>query len=209
MYERFTDRARKAVQVAHTNAVNAGLPAVDSDCLLVGLLMDDGASIAMLALKAAGIQSHALLAQIRESWGKLFESIPCSRLPLDGDVKKIIEASMMAARDLGHSYVGTEHLAIGVLKVEQCAAAKRLLSAGLTLDKLVAAINTGMPSFDGQRGPGDLARIAKSEYAGLITQDCDGKWVLRAPGAGYLYVEDLAELVAELTAKNAQQELHA
>lgn len=106
----------------------------------------------------------------------------------------------MAARDLNHSYVGTEHLLIGVLKVEQCAAAKRLLAAGLTLDKLVAAINPVIPSFDGLSGITDLAEVNKSLSASLITQDRNGKWVMRVPGEGYLYVEDLTAIVAELTA---------
>jgi len=131
MYEKFTDRARKVMRLANEEARSKNHESIGSKDVLVGL-MKEGGGVAANVLKYLDVD----LSQIRPEVEKLGRSEPNTttcELPQSAETKQIVEYSMEEARHLNHNYVGTEHLLLGLLRVEGGAAAHALVGLGLRL----------------------------------------------------------------------------
>ena len=139
MYERFTDRARKVLQLANQEAQHFGHEFVGTEHILLGLVME-GSGVAANVLKNLDIA----LRKIRQEIEKIIQSGPdrttTGRRPQTPRAKKVIEYAIEAARNLGHNYVGTEHLLLGLLREEEAAAAQILMNLGLRLDAVRAEV---------------------------------------------------------------------
>jgi ATP-dependent Clp protease ATP-binding subunit ClpC len=135
MYERFTDRARKVMQLANQEAQRLRREYIDSADILVGL-MAEGAGVAAVVLKSFGLN----LTKIRREVAKIVQSGPdmatVGKLPQTPRAKKVIEYAMEEARNLNHNYVGTEHLLLGVLREEEGDAAQVLMNLGMKLEEM-------------------------------------------------------------------------
>src|SRR5579862_1212442 len=109
MYERFTDRARKVMQLANYDAQRFNHGFIDTEQILVGL-MKEGDGVDGKVLKMLGVD----LQQIRREIEKIVppgpESVPMGKLPLTSRAKYVIENALKEAAGLNHLYVGTEHL---------------------------------------------------------------------------------------------------
>ncbi|MDD3468553.1 MAG: ATP-dependent Clp protease ATP-binding subunit [Thermoguttaceae bacterium] len=135
MYERFTDRARKVMQLANQEAQRFNHEYVGTEHILLGLIKEGG-GVAANVLKNLDVD----LRKIRIEVEKLVQSGPdmvtMGRLPQTPRAKKVIEYSMEEARNLNHNYVGTEHILLGLLREQEGVAAQVLMNLGLKLDEV-------------------------------------------------------------------------
>ncbi len=158
----FTQRAQTSLRLAQEASVQLGHGYVGSEHLLFGLLKE-GQGIASKVLKQAGLQEEALQTSIARLVGV---GAPGS-LPSQGltpRCKKIIELAMTEAQRLGHHYVGTEHLLMGLLRESDGVAARLLTGSGLDLRKLYNDVTAAL----GGSGPSNPPRSGRlrSEYGG-------------------------------------------
>lgn len=132
MYERFTDRARKVMQLACQEAQHFNQEYMGTEHLLLGLVKE-GSGVAANVLKSLNID----LCKIRPEVEKIIQSGPgkvtMSRLPQTPRVKKAIEYAIEEARTLNHNYVGTEHLLLGLLREGENVGTQVLMNLGLKL----------------------------------------------------------------------------
>src|SRR5438094_1908951 len=133
MYERFTDRARKVMQLANQEAQRLNHEYIGTEHILLGLVKE-GSGVAANVLKNLDID----LRKIRLEVEKLVQSSPevgtPGKLPQTPRAKKVIEYSIEEARNLNHNYVGTEHLLLGLLREQEGVAAQVLINLGLKLE---------------------------------------------------------------------------
>ncbi len=133
MYERFTDRARKVMQLACQEAHRLNHEYIGTEHILLGLIKE-GAGIAAKVLNNLGID----LRRIRQEVEKIVQSGPdmvtMGKLPQTPQAKKVIEYSIEEARNLNHPYIGTQHLMLGLLREQEGVAAQVLLNLGLKLE---------------------------------------------------------------------------
>jgi ATP-dependent Clp protease ATP-binding subunit ClpC len=135
MYERFTDRARKVMQLANQEAQRFNHEYIGTEHVLLGLIKE-GSGVAANVLKNLDID----LRKIRLEVEKLVQSGPdmvtMGKLPQTPRAKKVIEYSMEEARNLNHNYVGTEHILLGLLREQEGVAAQVLMNLGLKLEEV-------------------------------------------------------------------------
>jgi ATP-dependent Clp protease ATP-binding subunit ClpC len=134
MYERFTDRARKVMQLANQEAQRFNHDYVGTEHILLGLVKE-GSGVAANVLKNLDID----LRKIRSEVEKIVqpgsgEMVSMGKLPHTPRAKKVIEYSIEEARNLNHNYVGTEHLLLGLLREQEGVAAQVLMNLGLKLE---------------------------------------------------------------------------
>jgi ATP-dependent Clp protease ATP-binding subunit ClpC len=133
MYERFTDRARKVMQLANQEAQRFNHEYIGTEHILLGLVKE-GSGVAANVLKNLDVD----LRKIRLEVEKLVQSGPdmvtMGKLPQTPRAKKVIEYAVEEARNLNHNYVGTEHLLLGLLREEEGVAAQVLRNLGLKLE---------------------------------------------------------------------------
>jgi len=133
MYERFTDRARKAMQLAVQETIRFNHEYIGTEHILLGLIKE-GCGTAVDVLK----NLHVDLWKIRPEVEKHVLSGPgmatTGKVPQTPRAKKVIEYSMEEARNLNHSYVGTEHILLGLVREQEGVAAQVLFNLGLKLD---------------------------------------------------------------------------
>jgi ATP-dependent Clp protease ATP-binding subunit ClpC len=133
MYERFTDRARKVMQLANQEAQRFNHEYIGTEHILLGLVKE-GSGVAANVLKNLDVD----LRKIRLEVEKLVQSGPdmvtMGKLPQTPRAKKVIEYSMEEARNLNHNYVGTEHILLGLLREQEGVAAQVLMNLSLKLE---------------------------------------------------------------------------
>ena len=166
MYERFTDRARKVMQLANQEAQRFNHEYIGTEHVLLGLIKE-GSGVAANVLKNLDVD----LRKIRLEVEKLVQSGPdmvtMGRLPQTPRAKKVIEYSMEEARNLNHNYVGTEHILLGLLREEEGVAAQVLMNLGLKLEDVrEEVLNLLGPGLEENEGGGRGGRSSESSEAG-------------------------------------------
>ena len=160
MYERFTDRARKVMQLANQEAQRFNHEYIGTEHILLGLIKE-GTGVAANVLKNLDVD----LRKIRLEVEKLVQSGPdmvtMGKLPQTPRAKKVIEYSMEEARNLGHNYVGTEHILLGLLREQEGVAAQVLMNLGLKLEEVreevLNLLGHGMEGPEGAERAGGIA----------------------------------------------------
>ncbi|MDR3233926.1 MAG: ATP-dependent Clp protease ATP-binding subunit [Planctomycetaceae bacterium] len=132
-YERFTDRARKVMQLANQEAQRFNHEYVGTEHLLLGLIKE-GSGVAANVLKNLDIDLRKIRHEVEKVVKSGPDTITMGRLPQTPRAKKVLEYSMEEARNLNHNYVGTEHLLLGLLREQDGVAAQVLMNLGLKLD---------------------------------------------------------------------------
>ncbi len=139
MYERFTDRARKIMQLANQEAQRFNHEYIGTEHILLGLVKE-GSGVAAHVLKNLGID----LARVRGEVEKIVRSGPdmatMGKLPQTPRAKKVIEFSIEESRNINHNYVGTEHLLLGLVREEEGVASQVLMDLGLKLEDVRAEV---------------------------------------------------------------------
>ena len=132
-YERFTDRARKVMQLANQEAQRFNHEYIGTEHLLLGLIKE-GSGVAANVLKNLDVDLKKIRLEVEKMVRSGPDLVTMGRLPQTPRAKKVIEYSMEEARNLNHNYVGTEHLLLGLLREQEGVAAQVLLNLGLKLD---------------------------------------------------------------------------
>ena len=155
MYERFTDRARKVMQLANQEAQRFNHEYIGTEHILLGLVKE-GSGVAANVLKNLDVD----LRKIRLEVEKLVQSGPdmvtMGKLPQTPRAKKVIEYAIEEARNLNHNYVGTEHLLLGLLREQEGVAAQVLMNLGLKLEEVreevLNLLGHGLEGGESERG---------------------------------------------------------
>ncbi len=172
MFERFTDRARQTVVVAQEEARRLGHDYIGTEHLLLGLLGEpDG--VAAKALNQLGISLEATRARVESIIGR-GSGEPTGQIPFTPRAKKVLELSLREALQLGHNYIGTEHVLLGLVREGEGVAAQVLVQQGAGLAQIrkrVLALLSGQePSaaHASRRTPGaeEAMRAAEQLAAG-------------------------------------------
>src|SRR5208337_1282465 len=125
MYERFTDRARKVMQLANQEAQRFNHEYIGTEHILLGLVKE-GSGVAADVLKNLDVDLRRIRLEVEKLLQSGPDKVPLSRLPQTPRAKKVVEYAMDEARNLGHNYVGTEHVLLGLLRDDMGVAAQVL-----------------------------------------------------------------------------------
>ncbi len=181
MYERFTDRARKVMQLANQEAQRFNHEYIGTEHVLLGLVKE-GSGVAANVLKNLDIDLRKIRLEVEKivQHGPGGEQVVMGRLPHTPRAKKVIEYSVEEARNLSHNYVGTEHLLLGLLREQEGVAAQVLMNLGLKLEdvreEVLNLLGHNMPNEsesggggggEGRGGTGERAGRNKSKTPAL------------------------------------------
>jgi ATP-dependent Clp protease ATP-binding subunit ClpC len=135
MYERFTDRARKVMQLANQEAQRFNHEYIGTEHILLGLVKE-GSGVAANVLKNLDVDLRRIRMEVERLVQSGPEMVTMGKLPHTPRAKKVIEFSMEEARNLNHNYVGTEHILLGLLREQEGVAAQVLVNLGLKLEEV-------------------------------------------------------------------------
>jgi hypothetical protein len=134
MFERFTDRARRVVVLAQEEARMLNHDYVGTEHVLLALIRE-GEGVAAKALASLGISLEAVRQQVEEIIGRGPQA-PSGQIPFTPRVKKVLELSLREAHQLGHNYIGTEHILLGLIREGEGVAAQVLVRLGADLNRV-------------------------------------------------------------------------
>src|SRR5271157_3236008 len=135
MYERFTDRARKVMQLANQEAQRFNHEYVGTEHVLLGLIKE-GSGVAANVLRNLDVDLRKIRNEVEKIVQAGPEMVTMGKLPQTPRAKKVIEYAIEEARNLNHNYVGTEHLLLGLLREQEGVAAQVLMNLNLKLEEV-------------------------------------------------------------------------
>jgi ATP-dependent Clp protease ATP-binding subunit ClpA len=135
MYERFTDRSRRVMALANQSAQRFQNEFIGTEHVLWGIL-NEGSGVGANLLLNLGVDVRKVQADLEEAARSAGGTSSIGRLPQTPQTKKAIEFAIAEARDLNHNYVGTEHLLLGLLRLEDGVAAEVLGRVDVTFDRV-------------------------------------------------------------------------
>ncbi len=135
MFERFTERARRVIILAREEAGRFRHDFVGTEHILLGLIRD-GEGIATAVLQRLGLKLETVKSEVERALAGFPKTLTFGEVPFTPQAKRVLELSIEEARQLGHNYIGTEHLLLGLMKEGQSIAAKILESLGARLDEV-------------------------------------------------------------------------
>jgi len=150
MFERFTEKARRVVIYAQEEARMLNQNYIGTEHLLLGLIREqDG--IAAKALESLNISLEDVHGQVEELIGR-GTYVPNGHIPFTPRAKKVLELSLREALQLGHNYIGTEHVLLGLIREGEGVAAQVLLNLGADLEKVRSAVIQLLSGYNGRTG---------------------------------------------------------
>ena len=156
MFERFTDRARRVIVLAQEEARALQHNYIGTEHLLLGLIRE-GEGIAAKALTAKGVSLDDTRKQVEEMIGK-GTAAPNGHIPFTPHAKQVLELSLREALQLGHSYIGTEHILLGLIREGEGVGTQVLIKMDVDLGELRSTtIDLIRGNSGGEKGKGDLA----------------------------------------------------
>ena len=130
MWQFFTERGKKVIQLAHREALKMGHNVIEPEHILLGLIYEGG-GLAYQALVSMGLNLDEVRTQIEEAMGRSQPTLKAIDLPLSPRVKKALELAMREARNMGINYVGTEHILLGILSDTSSMVSQYFLAMGI------------------------------------------------------------------------------
>ncbi len=180
MFERFTDRARRVVVLAQEEARLLNHNYIGTEHILLGLI-HEGEGVAAKALESLGISLEAVRNQVEEIIGQGGSS-PSGHIPFTPRAKKVLELSRREELQLGHNYIGTEHILLGLIREGEGVAAQVLVKLGADLSRVrqqVIQLLSGYSGSGGDGGPGSgSGEKASATAGGSSAGDASGSLVL-------------------------------
>src|SRR5438034_4257748 len=177
MYERFTDRARKVMQLANQEAQRFNHEYIGTEHILLGLVKE-GSGVAANVLKNLDIDLRKIRLEVEKIVQSGPDMVTMGKLPQTPRAKKVIEYSIEEARNLNHNYVGTEHLLLGLLREQEGVAAQVLMNLGLKLEdvreEVLNLLGHNMESGE-SGGSGGQERTAKQGKSKTPALDSFGR----------------------------------
>ncbi len=152
MFERFTDRARRVVVLAQEEARMLSHNYIGTEHILLGLI-HEGEGVAAKALESLDISLEAVRAQVEEIIGQ-GQQAPSGHIPFTPRAKKVLELSLREALQLGHSYIGTEHILLGLIREGEGVAAQVLQKLGADLNRVRQQVIQLLSGFQGKESAG-------------------------------------------------------
>src|SRR6186713_3270558 len=148
MFERFTDRARRVVVLAQEEARLLNHNYIGTEHILLGLI-HEGEGVAAKALESLGISLEAVRAQVEEIIGHGGQA-PSGHIPFTPRAKKVLELSLREALQLGHNYIGTEHILLGLIREGEGVAAQVLVKLGADLNRVRQQVLQLLSGYQGK-----------------------------------------------------------
>jgi ATP-dependent Clp protease ATP-binding subunit ClpC len=162
MFERFTDRARQVVVLAQEEARMLNHNYIGTEHILLGLI-HEGEGVAAKALESLGISLEAVRQQVEEIIGQ-GQQAPSGHIPFTPRAKKVLELSLREARQLGHNYIGTEHILLGLIREGEGVAAQVLVRLGADLNRVRQQV---IQLLHGYQGKEPVSARARQPQRGL------------------------------------------
>ena len=154
MFERFTDRARRVVVLAQEEARLLNHSYIGTEHILLGLI-HEGEGVAAKAMESLGISLEAVRSQVEEIIGQ-GQQAPSGHIPFTPRAKKVLELSLREALQLGHNYIGTEHILLGLIREGEGVAAQVLVKLGADLSRVRQQVIQLLSGYQGGQGkPGE------------------------------------------------------
>ncbi|WP_392508030.1 ATP-dependent Clp protease ATP-binding subunit [Naumannella halotolerans] len=164
MFERFTDRARRVVVLAQDEARMLNHNYIGTEHILLGLI-HEGEGVAAKALESLGISLEAVREKVEEIIGHGQQS-PTGHIPFTPRAKKVLEYSLREALQLNHTYIGTEHILLGLIREGEGVAAQVLVKLGADLNRVRSQVLQLLSGFQGgkaESGSGPVGAGVGSE----------------------------------------------
>jgi ATP-dependent Clp protease ATP-binding subunit ClpC len=176
LFERFTDRARRVVVLAQEEARLLNHNYIGTEHILLGLI-HEGEGVAAKALESLGISLEAVRAQVEEIIGHGGQA-PSGHIPFTPRAKKVLELSLREALQLGHNYIGTEHILLGLIREGEGVAAQVLVKLGADLSRVRQQVIQLLSGYAGSKETGGAPAgggSAESAPSGSLVLDQFGR----------------------------------
>ncbi|WP_405216250.1 ATP-dependent Clp protease ATP-binding subunit [Agrococcus sp. Ld7] len=171
MFERFTDRARRVVVLAQEEAKLLNHNYIGTEHILLGLI-HEGDGVAAKALEQLGISLDAVRAQVQDMIGTGSQQTS-GHIPFTPRAKKVLELSLREALQLGHNYIGTEHVLLGLIREGEGVAAQVLVKLGADLNRVRQTVNQLLAGYQGKESTtvgGEQAAQADAKGSQILDQ---------------------------------------
>ena len=180
MFERFTDRARRVVVLAQEEARMLNHNYIGTEHILLGLI-HEGEGVAAKALESLSISLDGVREQVQEIIGQ-GQQAPSGHIPFTPRAKKVLELSLREALQLGHNYIGTEHILLGLIREGEGVAAQVLVKLGADLNRVRQQVIQLLSGYQGKEttGAGVGAGQAEGTPAGSVVLDQFGRNLTQA-----------------------------
>jgi len=184
MFERFTDRARRVVVLAQEEARMLNHNYIGTEHILLGLI-HEGDGVAAKALESLNISLEAVRAQVQEIIGE-GQQAPTGHIPFTPRAKKVLELSLREALQLGHNYIGTEHILLGLIREGEGIAAQVLTKLGADLARVRQQVNQLLTGYQGGKEAVSAGGPAEGTPSGSAVLDQFGRNLTQAARDGKL-----------------------
>jgi ATP-dependent Clp protease ATP-binding subunit ClpA len=175
MFERFTDRARRVVVLAQEEARMLNHNYIGTEHILLGLI-HEGEGVAAKALESLGISLETVRQRVEEIIGQ-GQQAPSGHIPFTPRVKKVLELALREAQQLGHNYIGTEHILLGLIREGEGVAAQVLVKLGADLSRVRQQVMQLLQGYQGEepaaasrQPPGRAGREDRKLLSQLVDQ---------------------------------------
>jgi ATP-dependent Clp protease ATP-binding subunit ClpC len=163
LFERFTDRARRVLVLAQEEARDLNHAFIGTEHILLGLIKE-GEGVAAKALDALGVSYETVREKVEEAIGSNANPSPGSP-PFTPRAKKVLELSLREALQLGHSYIGTEHMLLGLVREGEGVAAQVLSDLGADMTRVRSQVISMMSGQGSEKNSGSGAGGARSIWS--------------------------------------------
>jgi ATP-dependent Clp protease ATP-binding subunit ClpC len=183
MFERFTDRARRVVVLAQEEARMLNHNYIGTEHILLGLI-HEGEGVAAKSLESLGISLEAVRSQVEEIIGQ-GQQAPSGHIPFTPRAKKVLELSLREALQLGHNYIGTEHILLGLIREGEGVAAQVLVKLGADLNRVRQQVIQLLSGYQGKE-PATAGGPAEGTPSTSLVLDQFGRNLTQAAREGKL-----------------------
>ena len=166
MFERFTDRARRVVVLAQEEARMLNHNYIGTEHILLGLI-HEGEGVAAKALESLGISLEGVRSQVEEIIGQ-GQQAPSGHIPFTPRAKKVLELSLREALQLGHNYIGTEHILLGLIREGEGVAAQVLVKLGADLNRVRQQVIQLLSGYQGKEPAGGAGPAEGTPSTSLV-----------------------------------------
>ncbi|NAZ78074.1 AAA family ATPase, partial [Kineococcus sp. T13] len=184
MFERFTDRARRVVVLAQEEARMLNHNYIGTEHVLLGLI-HEGEGVAAKAMESLGISLDAVRGQVQEIIGQ-GQQAPSGHIPFTPRAKKVLELSLREALQLGHNYIGTEHILLGLIREGEGVAAQVLVKLGADLDRVRQQVIQLLSGYQGKEPEAASSGPQEGTPSGSLVLDQFGRNLTQAAREGKL-----------------------
>jgi ATP-dependent Clp protease ATP-binding subunit ClpC len=178
MFERFTDRARRVVVLAQEEARMLNHNYIGTEHILLGLI-HEGEGVAAKALESLGISLEGVRQQVEEIIGQ-GQQAPSGHIPFTPRAKKVLELSLREALQLGHNYIGTEHILLGLIREGEGVAAQVLVKLGADLNRVRQQVIQLLSGYQGGKETAGTGATGESTPSTSLVLDQFGRNLTQA-----------------------------